>query len=193
MELNREYWTDRYLKGETGWDIGYASPALIAYMEDKPRHVSILIPGAGNAYEAQKLWEMGFHDITVADISEIPLLNLKKRIPEFPEKHLRHEDFFNLSGNYDFILEQTFFCALNPDLREAYAEKMAGLLNPKGELAGLLFDAPMNTDYPPYGGTAREYRQVLGKYLQVLHMATCHQSIPPRAGKEVFFRATSLL
>jgi hypothetical protein len=193
MELNREYWTHRYLKGETGWDIGDASPALITYMEDKPRHASVLIPGAGNAYEAQKLWEMGFHDITVVDISEIPLLNLKKRIPEFPKGQLLHEDFFNHSGNYDFILEQTFFCALNPDLREAYAAKMAGLLNPKGELAGLLFDAPMNTDKPPFGGTETEYRQVLGKHLQILHMEKCKQSIAPRAGKEVFFRATLLL
>lgn len=193
MELNRQYWTDRYLKGETGWDIGYASPALIAYMEDKSRDASILIPGAGNAYEAEKLWEMGFHNITVVDISEIPLRNLKKRIPDFPEEQLLHEDFFNLSGKYDFILEQTFFCALNPELREAYTKKMADLLNPKGELAGLLFDAPMNTDKPPFGGTANEYRQVLGKHLHVGHMEKCEQSIPPRAGKEVFFRATSLL
>ncbi len=189
MELNSGFWTQRYLNGETGWDIGYPSPALIAYMEEKPRTSKILIPGAGNAYEAEKLWNMGFRQVFVADISEIPLQNLKNRVPEFPEDNLLHEDFFDLKGPYDIILEQTFFCALHPSLRENYAQKMADLLSPEGELTGLLFDAPMNHDKPPFGGSKAEYLEIFGQYLHVLQMEACNKSIAPRAGKEVFFRA----
>lgn len=189
MELNESYWTERYLKGETGWDVGYASPALIEYMKEKPRTSRILIPGAGNAYEAEELWKLGFVDVYVADISEIPLQNLKNRLPGFPEDNLLHGDFFDLKGSYDIILEQTFFCALHPSLREKYARKVADLLSPAGELAGLLFDAPMNDDRPPFGGCRAEYLKILGKHLQVLHMEACPRSIRPREGKEVFFRA----
>jgi thiopurine S-methyltransferase len=132
---------------------------------------------------------MGFRNVYVADISEIPLQNLKNRVPEFPDDNLLHGDFFDLEGPYDIILEQTFFCARHPSLREKYAQKMAELLGPAGELAGLLFDAPMNEDRPPFGGCRAEYLEILGKYLNVLHMEACNRSIKPREGKEVFFRA----
>eukprot|EP01034_Spumella_vulgaris_P007775 gene7775-9910_t len=144
MELNEHFWTNRYKTQETQWDIGYASPALMAYMEDKPLDAQILIPGAGNAYEAEALWNKGFKNIMVLDISNIPLENLKKRIPAFPDGQLCCADFFAFEGTFDIILEQTFFCALDPSLRPAYVKKMAELLKPTGELAGLLFDAPMN-------------------------------------------------
>ncbi|MCG9911107.1 MAG: TPMT family class I SAM-dependent methyltransferase [Flavobacteriales bacterium] len=189
MNLDKTFWSSRYEQGETGWDIGYASPALIAYMENKPRTAKVLIPGAGNSYEAEKLWEMGFKNITVLDLSEIPLANLKTRIPDFPEKQLVCDDFFNHKAAYDIILEQTFFCALSPDLRTKYVQKMAELLAPGGELAGLLFDAPMNAEHPPFGGNKAEYLSLFGEKLQVLEMEACPNSIAPRMGKEVFFRA----
>jgi thiopurine S-methyltransferase len=189
MNFDKTFWTSRYEQGETGWDIGYASPALMAYMENKPRTVKVLIPGAGNAYEAEKLWDMGFKNITVLDISEIPLANLKTRVPDFPDEQLVCDDFFNHSAVYVIILEQTFFCALSPDLRTKYVQKMTELLAPGGELAGLLFDAPMNAGHPPFGGSKAEYLSLFGEKFEVLEMENCAHSIAPRMGKEVFFRA----
>ncbi|GIV42652.1 MAG: hypothetical protein KatS3mg034_1962 [Vicingaceae bacterium] len=56
--MKREYWEERWNKGETGWDIGYASPPLIEYaMQLEDKNKKILIPGAGNAYEAEFLVE----------------------------------------------------------------------------------------------------------------------------------------
>lgn len=192
MNLNESFWTNRYQTHETQWDIGYASPALMAYMEGKPLDAQILIPGAGNAYEAEALWKKGFKNITVLDISTIPLENLKKRIPEFPDTQLQCVDFFAFEGVFDVILEQTFFCALDPSLRFEYVKKMAELLAPTGELAGLLFDAPMNADKPPFGGSKVEYVELFATHLRVLEMETSPLSIAPRAGKEVFFRAAVL-
>jgi hypothetical protein len=34
---------------------------------------------------------------------------------------------------------------------------MASLLNPKGKLVGLLFDFPLTTEGPPFGGSTSEY------------------------------------
>ena len=190
LKLDKEFWQNRYETNETQWDIGYASPALMAYMKDKPLGSEILIPGAGNAYEAEALWNMGFKNITVLDIAEQPLEQLKARVPDFPERQLVCADFFGFKGQFDIILEQTFFCALAPSLRAAYVEKMSQLLKPTGQLVGLLFDAPMNNDRPPYGGSKAEYLPLFSAHLHVHEMETSALSIAPRAGKEVFFRAS---
>ena len=51
-----------------------------------------------------------------------------------------HGDFFDHAGVYNLIIEQTFFCALDPSLRGSYVEKMHSLLADGGKIAGVLFD-----------------------------------------------------
>ena len=85
-------------------------------------------------------------------MSKTAIDNIKKRIPEFPSSHLILGDFFEVDDAFDLIIEQTFFCALNPNLRENYAQKMHQLLKVKGTLAGLFFSVPLYTDRPPFGG-----------------------------------------
>ena len=54
--LNSNYWQTRYLNAETGWDLGKVSPPLQAYIDQlSSQNLKILIPGAGNAYEAEYL------------------------------------------------------------------------------------------------------------------------------------------
>ena len=53
FELNQEFWAKKYVSGETGWDMGMVSPPIKAYIDQlENKDLSILIPGAGNAYEA---------------------------------------------------------------------------------------------------------------------------------------------
>lgn len=189
LTLDKSYWSNRYRKGETGWDIGSISPPLKAYIDQLPdtaRQFRILIPGAGNAHEAEYLWQQGFTNVYVADIAAEPLENLKKRIPDFPDHQLMEEDFFNLRGNFELVIEQTFFCALHPTMRADYARKMHELIVPGGKLTGVLFNAPMNSDRPPFGGCAEEYRRYFDPYFRYKHFAPCHNSIAPRAGNELF-------
>lgn len=48
------YWTTRYKEKKTGWDIGYPSTPIKAYADQlTDKQLKILIPGAGNAYEAE--------------------------------------------------------------------------------------------------------------------------------------------
>ena len=52
-----KYWADRYKEGRTGWDIGSPSTPLKTYLDGiKDKSAKILIPGAGNAYEACLLY-----------------------------------------------------------------------------------------------------------------------------------------
>ncbi len=53
MDLNVDFWNNRYLENNTPWDIGHISNPIkdvIDSIDDKNRKV--LIPGAGKAYEA---------------------------------------------------------------------------------------------------------------------------------------------
>ncbi|MEZ4857287.1 MAG: SAM-dependent methyltransferase [Flavobacteriaceae bacterium] len=189
MMLDETYWDTRYKNGTTGWDIGYISSPLKAYIDQLNDYTQkILIPGGGNSYEAEYLYNKGFKNVFILDISETALLNVQKRMPAFPKTQLIHQDFFHFEGTFDLILEQTFFCAINPSLRKHYATKMNTLLQPKGKLVGLLFDFPLTEEGPPFGGSKKEYLTYFEPYFEIEKIDSCYNSIPQRAGKELFFK-----
>ncbi|GAK97682.1 Gll0818 protein [Nonlabens tegetincola] len=124
MELDQRYWNDRYLNNAAKWDLGQISTPIKEYVVGiTNKNVKILIPGAGNSYEAEYLHKIGFSDITVIDIASEPLLNLESRLPKSHNLKLIKEDFFNHQGNYDLIIEQTFLCALELRFRETTLSK----------------------------------------------------------------------
>ena len=102
---NMNFWQSKYLETSTGWDLGRVSPPLKAYFDQlKDKEVKILIPGAGNAYEAEYLHEQGFTNVYVVDWASKALENLKLRMPSFPSKHLFVEDFFKIDRYFDLII-----------------------------------------------------------------------------------------
>ena len=189
MDLSEKAWDNRYLNNDIGWDLGTVSPPLKAYFDQlENKELKILIPGGGNAHEAEYLFKIGFVNVFVVDLSKTAIDNIKKRIPEFPASHLIIGDFFEVDDVFDVIIEQTFFCALNPNLREKYALKMHQLLKAKGTLVGLLFNVPLYTDRPPFGGTKKEYLRYFQLYFKVHDMAPCYNSYSKRSGKELFMK-----
>ena len=187
MELTPFFWEDRYLKNETGWDLGSVSPPLKNYFDQlSDKSIKILIPGGGNGYEAEYLFHSGFKQVFLLDWAIESLKRFKRRVKEFPKYQLINEDFFDHQDKYDLIIEQTFFCAIDPTLRELYAKHVHAMLNPGGRLVGLLFDDPLNTDHPPFGGSREEYWEYFNPYFEKHHFDTCYNSVEPRAGRELF-------
>jgi hypothetical protein len=64
---------------------------------------------------------------------------------------------------------------------------MAELLLPKGKLAGLLFDFPLTSDGPPFGGSKEEYIKLFSTKFEIKKLERAHNSIKPRENKELFF------
>lgn len=185
--LSQEFWNQKYLNKEHKWDIGYVSTPLKEYFEQlENKELRILIPGCGNSYEAEFLYNKGFKNISVIDFSEIALSNLKQRVPNFPEENLICKDFFDLNGSFDLIIEQTFFCAIDPFRRKKYSEKVYDLLLDKGKLVGLLFDDSLNSDYPPFGGDKKEYLSYFSDKFKIKKMERAYNSIKERSGRELF-------
>jgi len=186
-KFDTAFWESKYKNNTTGWDIGHISKPLKAYfaqLEDKD--LSILIPGCGHGYEAEFLHNNGFKNVHILDIAEKPLENFSERVPDFPKQHLIQANFFDHEELYDLIIEQTFFCALDPVLRSNYAEKMNELLKANGKLVGLLFDFPLTEEGPPFGGSAKEYSTTFSSLFKIKVLERSYNSIDNRLGKELF-------
>ncbi|UTA68779.1 methyltransferase domain-containing protein [Emticicia sp. 21SJ11W-3] len=193
--LTEEYWSERYKTGQTGWDIGYVSTPLKTYFDQlTDRSIAILVPGCGNSYEAEYLLHQGFNNITLIDISAVLVERLQRNLQFYIQNgscRVIHQDFFTHQGRYNLIIEQTFLSALDPSLRSKYAEQMYNLLKPKGRLAGVIFDFTF-AGGPPFGGSKEEYLEMFKPYFQPVIFERCYNSIPPRAGNELFIRLDKL-
>ncbi|WKZ66684.1 MAG: methyltransferase domain-containing protein [Flavobacteriales bacterium] len=188
--LDRGFWEERYHAQETGWDLGAPSTPLKEYLDQlTDKALRILIPGGGRAYEAEYAHRLGFTHVFVIDLTDAPFKDLLQRCPDFPAQHLITGDFFAHEGQYDLILEQTFFCALDPALRGRYVEQMHRLLKPGGKLVGVLFHDALNDDRPPFGGFRDDYLPLFRKRFPEVRMDPCRNSIAPRAGRELWLCA----
>lgn len=186
--LDSKYWDGRYNQQDDPWSIGSISTPLKEYIDQlTDKSIAILIPGCGNAYEATYLLEQGFTNITLIDISPVLVKAIEKELSLYVGKQLRIicDDFFNLNDQFDLIIEQTFFCALDPALRKNYVVKMHELLKQGGKLVGVLFNCSFEVS-PPFGGSIEEYRQLFSEAFNVKKMEKCYNSIEKRGGREAF-------
>lgn len=187
MELNKEFWESKWEIKNTGWDIGHVSTPIKIYVDQLTnKSTSILIPGAGNSYEGEYLFTTGFKNVFLLDYSDIPFENLIKRCPSYPKYNLINQNFFEHQGQYDLILEQTFFSAIHPSDRRKYVQKMHSLLKDNGKLVGLLFDVDFGNPHPPFGGHIDEYRELLSPFFKINVLERSHNSIEARQGSELF-------
>ena len=191
--LDKNYWKSRWQVGTTGWDAGGATTPIRTFVDhlvgkNTDKNVRILIPGAGSGHEAIYFYRQGFHNITVCDWAEEAIGKLKKQLPELPESQMVVGDFFDLNGQFDIIIEQTFFCAIDPSLRPKYAQKCFELLDTEGSINGVLFNQNFEFQGPPFGGTEAEYRPYFELYFDILTMEKCKNSIIPRANLELWIK-----
>jgi len=107
---DKSFWDERWENLQLGWDIGHISTPIKEYVDQlKDKNIKILIPGAGNAWEAEELWKMGFKQVYILDFSVEAVSAFQNRVPDFPKSQIIIDDFFQHKGAYDYIIEQHFF------------------------------------------------------------------------------------
>ena len=185
--LTKDYWNHRYETEKTGWDLKTVSPPLKAYIDQlADKDLNILIPGCGSGYEAEYLLKQGFQNVTVVDFAPLVVEKIKSYLSEYQNISIICTDFFTHTNKYDLILEQTFFCSLNPSLRTKYVQKMSELLTENGKLVGLFFDTLFSNN-PPFGGSKEEYLDLFSSTFKINLLEPCYNSVKPRQGNELFF------
>jgi SAM-dependent methyltransferase len=185
--LDAQYWDAQWKSNTIGWDLGMPAPPIVSLIDSiENKDAKILIPGCGNAYEADYLVSKGFKNITLIDISETASTILKEKFLNQDAVKVLCEDFFKLEDKFDVIIEQTFFCALPPSMRQRYVWKMHNLLSDNGILSGLLFNRQFDVS-PPFGGSLEEYEKLFQTAFHIDQLSTANNSVTPRANTELFF------
>lgn len=193
IKLDKAYWDSRYQSDNIGWDIGFVSPAIKNWFDiQENKDLHILIPGAGSGYEVSYAHKIGFKNVFYMDISSEAVALFKSKNISFPENRILSSDFFdlNLSSHFDIIIEQTFFCAQSPSRRVKYVKKTHDLLRKKGQIVGLLFGINFQKNGPPFGGDIVQYQKLFESKYEIEKLQICKNSIPERAGNEIWMELT---
>ncbi len=187
------FWNSRYIENNIGWDLGRVSPPFVHLVESGKiaPYSTILIPGAGRGWEAIYLARMGF-DVTCVDfapeaIAGARLLSEKEGV----KVTFLQEDLFHLDperhGVFDYLLEQTCFCAIDPVRRPEYVRMAVRMIRPGGELVGLFY-VHGKEGGPPWTTTAQEVRDLFRSRFDFVEFAITDQSVDSRKGEEILAR-----
>ncbi|KAK1270373.1 putative thiol methyltransferase 2 [Acorus gramineus] len=130
-------WNKCWEQGLTPWDIGRPTPVLVDLLEKGglPKGRA-LVPGCGTLF------------------SSLPNANCFKFLLG---------DFFSWRPTelFDLIFDYTFFCAIEPSMRPAWASQVRDMLKPDGELITLMFPIGDCEGGPPYNVSLDTYEEVL--------------------------------
>lgn len=188
-EVGPSFWEKLYRTGETGWDQGGPSPALVDFLKtNRIPPGRVLVPGCGRGHDARALAKTGF-GVTGIDAVEDAIRQAAKlaEAERLEQIEFIQADFFDLPaslrGPYDAIFEHTFFCAIDPGLRDRYVEIAADLLKPSGRLLGVFFNIQPETG-PPFGATREELIERFAPQFNLIFDAV-PRSLPNREGKEL--------
>jgi SAM-dependent methyltransferase len=189
LSANPEYWENRYQEGTTRWDLGRAAPPLQSFLNSTqvPPVGKIAVLGCGRGYDAILFAQHGFEAIgfdfassAIADATA--LAQASGSSAKFMQR-----DIFELPAEFphefDYVLEHTCFCAIDPSLRSAYVKLARNILRSQGELIGL-FWAHTRPGGPPFGATTEEIQQLFAPDFNILSLELVTNSIPERQGDE---------
>jgi len=185
----QEFWQSLYDKGRTGWDLGGPTPVFQRLVDEgwfAPGPMIVI--GAGRGYDARLFARHGF-PVTAVDFAPAAIGELHARNDAGAPVAIVESDIFTLnptlSGAFDFVLEYTFYCAIDPQRRDQYAAVVQQLLRPGGRFIGLAFPLGELEGGPPYGVDPDELIALLAaRGFQLKHREIPSDSVPGRFGRE---------
>ena len=172
LEKDEEKWeTEFWSKDSTPWDQGDASPALKYAVEKKYFKGKVLVAGAGWGWDVIYLAAHGYK-ATGLDISPTCVAKCKEKHGVVKNAEFICHDFFRLpdSDLYDSAFDYTFFCAIDPDMREAWGKSYSNLIKSGGNLVTLMFPIlpprnKLSPNGPPHHAPFEAYEAVLHDFI----------------------------
>ena len=184
-----KFWNDIYKKKEAGWDTGSTTPAFVNYFKSIKTSKKIIVPGAGNGYDCIYLSSLN-HSVYAVDFAEKAIDNMNSN--NVSNLNIIFEDYFNLDSKYnntfDYFLEYTFYCAINPSRRYEYIKKAYNLLKPNGIFVGFLLpvNKPLGSDGPPFGVPLKQTEKIFSDFFKDIKISKSKYSIKARIDNELF-------
>ncbi len=182
-------WQADYERKSDGWDLGGPTPAL-KRLADSGRFLpgSMLVPCAGRGHDAREFARRGFA-VTAVDFSPYAVQEMKKLAnPQAPVEILQHDMFtlpHTMDGQFDYVLQYTCFCAIDPQRRADYADLIARLLKPGGVYIDLAFPLDGRAGGPPFATSEEEITALFqGRGFKLISREKLQDSISPRRAAE---------
>ncbi len=190
-------WEADYRHKTDGWDLGGPTPAfkrLAASGRFTPGRM--IVPGAGRGHDAREFARHGFQ-VTAVDFSPTAIREMKRLAdPEAPIEILQH-DMFTLphafDGSFDYVLQYTCFCAIDPKRRGDYADLIARLLKAGGIYIDLAFPLDGRPGGPPFAVSESEIADLFeARGFKLVSQEKPEESVSPRRNAEelLIFRKT---
>jgi hypothetical protein len=182
-----EFWEGRWKSGHTPWDHGRAAPPFGEFVErEGAPDGQVLIPGPGSGHDVRFFAELGA-EVTGLDISPSAVAAASERNPH-PDARYQQGDILDpdpeLFGRFDWVIEHTCLCALDPEHWPRYAAAIPKLLVPGGHYLALFYRNPHDPDGPPHGIDAATIDSLFGKSFTLLRSWVPGRSYDSRAGRE---------
>lgn len=187
-----EKWEADYRRGTDGWDLGGPTPVFRRLLEAGAFAPGRLIAlGAGRGHDARQFARHGF-DVTAVDFSAHAAREMERLSDPAGPVRILQQDIFSLpaalDGAFDYVLEYTCFCAIDPARRADYAGLVGRLLKPGGIYIDLAFPLDGRPGGPPFAVTETEIRGLFeGRGFRLIRREKPADSISPRRGAEELF------
>jgi len=190
MDVNSaDKWERDYQRGGDGWDLGGPTPVfrrLLADGELSPGKMIVVCSGRG--HDAREFAKHGFQ-VTAVDFSPSAVNEMEKlNDTDAPVEILQH-DLFKLpsrfDGTFDYMLEYTCYCAIDPRRRAEFVDLAARLLKPGGLYISLAYPISQQTGGPPFAVSVPEMLSLFQERgFQLIERKIPSDSVPARRGAE---------
>jgi methyl halide transferase len=184
-----EQWENRYQTSDHPWDLGCPAPPFINLLNSPqaPPPGKLAVLGCGTGQDALLFAESGF-TVTAFDFapSAINRATLAAQARNIPAQFLQR-DIFALESDFhhqfDYVLEHTCFCAIDPTLRPSYLQVVKQLLREQGQLIALFYTHNRPSG-PPFGTKPQEILDYFTPDFDRLLFKPAEDSIDRRKGEE---------
>ena len=182
-----EFWEGRWQSGETPWDHGRHAPPWEEFVEREGAPAGrILIPGPGSGHDVRYFADLGA-EVTGLDISPSAVAAARKR-NHHPNATFRSGNFLDpdpdLLGQFDWVIEHTCLCAMDPSHWEDYARSVTRVLKPQGFYLAIFYRNPHDDAGPPHRIDAETIERLFGTNFIELKAWQPERAYESRAGRE---------
>src|SRR6185436_14060855 len=187
-------WEADYERRTDGWDLGGPTPIFKRLMLRPSRHLipgRMIVLGAGRGHDAREFARSGFQ-VTAVDFASQAVQEMQRLAdPDAPVEILQNDIFAlpeTLDQSFDYVLEYTCFCAIDPKRRAEYADVVTRLLKLNGIYIDLAFPLDGRKGGPPFAVTEAEIMDLFQERgFKLVSREKPVESISPRRHAEELF------
>ena len=191
-------WEDCYRTGDTPWDKGAPAPPLVDWLAVPGRQLTgdVLVPGCGLGHDVRAIVRASpGARVCGLDLSGSAVV-AARRLPAAGSETYRQADLFmppeEWRHRFDWVVEHTCFCAIDPARRVDYVRAVAGLLRPGGHLLAIFYLQPWAGGEPrppgggpPFGSNREELDALFAADFTRLAEHVPARTYPGREGREL--------